>query len=118
MNCCLRLMVQHSLLQPSPQTQRKPPFLYSILGLRTLACGMIAFTLLMGIDIFTFGWDMKQLNDPDKKKRYWFSGSEKVTPLSEGVFRKIGMTILIAIVALIVAGWGCVAWYAPRAVPG
>src|SRR6476660_3239566 len=57
---------------------KKATLLYSILGLRTLAWGMIGFTVFMGIDIFFFGWGMKQLDDQDVKKSYPFTLGREV----------------------------------------
>src|SRR3954471_13274798 len=36
-------------------------FIQSVVGLPTLGVGMMLLTLLLGADIFAFGWDMKQM---------------------------------------------------------
>jgi hypothetical protein len=70
-----------------------------VFSLQMLGIGMALFTLLMGIDIFAFGWNMKQV--------------EPHTALSQGLFRPIGMVVLTCIVVLIMFGWALVAYYGP-----
>jgi hypothetical protein len=57
----------------------------------SLSIGMIAFTLVMGWDIFEFGRKMR-------------------TAFSLDVFKSVGKTVLGVIIALICAGWALVAW--------
>jgi hypothetical protein len=60
------------------------------LSFAQLCIGMAAFTLIMVIDIFCFGWKMrKQLKD---------------------VFQLPGILVLLAIGALIIVGWVRAGW--------
>jgi hypothetical protein len=81
-----------------------------VFSLRMLAIGMILFTIIMGIDIFSFGWGLKQLDSrwPKRKTkigRWWLS----YTPLTRGLFRPVGMAVLGCTVLLLAVGWTLVA---------
>ena len=85
-----------------------------IISLRALAVLMMIFTIVMGCDIFAFGWNMKQVFSRQGKIRYpGLSWLGPVTPITEGLFKPIGMGVLAAIVILLVTGWGFVAAKAP-----
>jgi hypothetical protein len=89
-------------------------FVYQVIGLRTLAFGLAAFCVVMGLDICTFGLKMRKMN-----AEYWqrIDGRQQETPapktdLAE-LFAWPGKAVLLAIVALLVIGWCLVAVYAP-----
>jgi hypothetical protein len=91
-----------------------------VVSLQMLAIGMMAFTIIMGIDIFSFGWGMKQL-DNRWPKMEWKIGPWRIkhTQLGYGLFRPVGMAVLGLTVALIALGWLLVALNPPSIpVPG
>src|SRR5438876_199133 len=61
------------------------------LSLLLLSVGMIAFTFIMGVDIFNFGSKMR-------------------CNYSLKVFGRVGKTVLVVICGLICTGWALVAW--------
>jgi hypothetical protein len=67
------------------------------LSLDALGYGLAAFTLVMGVDIFWFGWRIRQ-----------GSGDCKLDA-SRGIFSMIGRIVLVTICLLIVGGWLLVA---------
>jgi hypothetical protein len=83
-------------------------FVYAVLGLRPLAWGMCAFCLIMGFDIFSFGWNMKQIYPRPGKVI-----GKRFTPLCKGLFRPQGMLVLTVIIILLASGWAFVGWHAP-----
>jgi hypothetical protein len=68
------------------------------LTLREVACGLAAFTVLMFIDIWVFGWRMRRAIEGG------------ATPWNRGVFSAWGMGVLAGLCFLIVAGWLLVAY--------
>jgi hypothetical protein len=78
-----------------------------VFSVRALAFGMAIFTIIMGVDIFSFGWNMKQLDARYGKRVLPVLGA--VTPLTKGLFKPVGMLVLLGIVAITALGWSLVA---------
>jgi hypothetical protein len=62
-------------------------------GYWLLAVGMIAFTILMGFDIWKFGWNLRKEVNEHKGSEY------------EGMFSWYGWLVLYVCCSLIVIGW-------------
>jgi predicted PurR-regulated permease PerM len=79
----------------------------------------------MGIDIFSFGWGMKQIGVTDDRKmdhplrrvlpNRFGKKLKRVARFREGLFRPAGMTVLLSvIVGLLIIGWWLVSKYVPH----
>ena len=78
----------------------KPDLVLGGLSLQSLAIGLIAFTVLMSVDIFFFGQHMRS-TIPDAP------GTSRSDYLE--VFGPIGKAVLVAIALLLCGGWALVA---------